>query len=275
MHEVFSKHEGTGFVSNIEDNFSFINKYGRFNNFFYRSKLGDYTRKGGLRFAPSEAYNLISKEVSPIYANSNRDLVASDVTPWLESRFSTFFNKRAEIQNKSVFSHKYTGWSRMTFLKEIFPEAKFVHIIRDGRAVANSWLQMPWWGGYRGPENWLWGQLSEDDLEKWRSKDQSYPYLAGLSWKVLMDSFQAAEADFTSENYLRIKYEDILIHPKENFEMILSFSGLDWSRKFDKAFARQKIYQDRSNAYERDLNRHQLDHIEDCISELLAHYDYI
>jgi len=40
------------------------------------------------------------------------------------------------------------------------PEARFIHVIRDGRAVANSWLQMPWWLGYGGPERWQWDPLA-------------------------------------------------------------------------------------------------------------------
>jgi len=43
---------------------------------------------------------------------------------------------RIDSQKKPVFIHKYTGWSRIAFFKEIFPEARFVHVIRDGRAVA-------------------------------------------------------------------------------------------------------------------------------------------
>jgi omega-hydroxy-beta-dihydromenaquinone-9 sulfotransferase len=37
---------------------------------------------------------------------------------------------------------KITGWPRISFLSEIFEEAKLVHTMRDGRAVANSMLNV-------------------------------------------------------------------------------------------------------------------------------------
>ena len=101
------------------------------------SPIGNFTRKGRARFAPSEAYRLISRQVSSSYANSVRDLRAEDVTPWLAERYQLFFKERRSAQEKPIFIHKYTGWSRMSFFSRIFPQAKFVHVIRDGRAVAN------------------------------------------------------------------------------------------------------------------------------------------
>lgn len=275
VHEILAKHASMGFVSNIEDNFSFFNKNGRWNNLLYRSVLGSRTKKGGLRFAPSEAYSLISKEVSPIYANSNRDLVGIDVSPWLKERFVTFFEARDHIQKKPIFSHKYTGWSRISFFQEIFPNAKFIHIVRDGRAVANSWLQMPWWGGYRGPENWLWGALSEEYAEEWHSRGRTYPHLAALSWKILMESFEVAEEGLNKGNYLKIRYEDILENPREQFEQMLHFSGLQWDRQFEKTFSKQVIKKGRSRAFEQDLTTAQLDDMEYSLSELLERYSYI
>lgn len=137
IHEIISRHEAFGFVSNIEDNFAALNKMGKWNGYLYRTPIGNFTTKGKLRFAPSEAYQIISREVSPIYANSCRDLLASDATPWLEKRFRRFFEERAQAQGRPFFLHKYTGWSRLGFFSSIFPDAKFIHIVRDGRAVAN------------------------------------------------------------------------------------------------------------------------------------------
>ncbi len=275
VHEILAKHEDVGFISNIEDNIRFLNQKGRWNNTLYRSRLGKYTRKGGIRFAPSEAYQLISRKVSPIYANSNRDLLDIDVTPWLRNSFNDFFKGISSAQKKPIFSHKYTGWPRIGFFKEIFPQAKFIHVIRDGRAVANSWLQMSWWGGYRGPENWLWGALSEDYAQEWVSKGQTYPHLAGISWKLLMEAFEEAERALSEEDYLKIRYEDILDKPKASFDKMLAFSGLEWTPKFEKQFLQQTIKKGRSRAFEKDLNTLQLQTIECSISDMLSRYDYL
>lgn len=275
VHEILAKHESVGFVSNIEDNVSFLNQNGRWNNTLYRSYLGQFTKKGGIRFAPSEAYQLITREISPIYRNSNRDLLDTDVSPWLRNGFCDFFEKRAEIQKKLIFSHKYTGWPRIRFFREIFPNAKFIHVIRDGRSVANSWLQMPWWDGYRGPENWQWGTLAKEYREEWEVRGRSYPHLAGILWKLLMVEFEKAEATLSQENYLKIRYEDILEQPKESFEKMLHFSGLEWTSKFEKQFLKQSIRKGRSRAFKKDLNTQQLAEIELSISDILLRYDYL
>ena len=274
IHEVFCKHPQTGFISNIEDNLPFINRYGRYNNMLYRSAIGNFTRKGSLRFAPSEAYKLITREVSSIYQNSSRDLNDSDVTPIIDKRFKQFFEERNRVQNKSIFSHKYTGWSRMRFFAKIFPNAKFIHIVRDGRAVANSWLQMPWWNGYRGPQNWLWGDLNASYYDEWAASHFSYVTLAGISWKLLMNSYHDSEQRLNSDNYLCVKYEDIVTDPEMYFNQILNFSSLESNASFIKIVNRYKFSKSRFKSYENDLDVSQIDELNHCMGDILKQYKY-
>src|SRR3712207_7426845 len=64
-------------------------------------------------------------------------------------------------------------------LSEIFKDAKFIHLMRDGRAVANSLLHVYFWSGWKGPGNWGWGQLSpaQQRSEEHTSELQSRQYL--------------------------------------------------------------------------------------------------
>ena len=159
VHEVLARHPAVGFLSNVEDRLPLPPIAGRWNNEIFRAVPAALTRKGRLRFAPSEGYRALGRSVSPVLAAPLRDLRAQDVTPWLEQRTRRFFTGRAEAQGRPVFLHKFTGWPRAGFLGRVFPEARFVHVVRDGRAVANSFLQMPWWRGYEGPDAWGWGPL--------------------------------------------------------------------------------------------------------------------
>lgn len=275
IHEIIAGHEDVGFISNIEDNLAPLNLKGRWNNALFRLSLGRLTRKGAPRFSPSEAYQLISRQVSPIYTNSTRDLEARDVTPWLEQRFCAFFEQRYRKQRKAVFIHKYTGWSRLEFFTKIFPEARFIHIIRDGRAVANSWLQMPWWEGYRGPENWPWGSLKGPYLAEWLESNQSYTRLAGIGWKLLLNSYEKASQRLPRGRYLELHYEDFLNDPRSALESMLSFIGLGWSAHFERHFSRQAIRSERNQAYEQDLFPDQLAELEASLAETLIRYNYM
>ncbi len=41
-------------------------------------------------------------------------------------------------------------------LHELFPEARFIHVVRDARAVANSWRSVPWTSGRRWRDAEVW-----------------------------------------------------------------------------------------------------------------------
>lgn len=274
INEILARHKDVAFISNIDDILSPMNLKGRWNNSIFSTPIGNLTKKGRPRFAPSEGYRLISRRASPVYANSSRDLKAADVSPWLSRRFHSFFEERNEAQNKAVFLHKYTGWSRLGFFAQIFPQAKFINIIRDGRAVANSWLQMPWWHGYRGPENWLWGQLPEAYQHEWLDSGQSFVRLAGISWKILMDSFEQGQAEVNPDHYLELRYEDFLDKPDESLASLLEFADLPWTDDFENQLSRQHLHSNRKQAYLRDLSQEQVHELEISLGEKLEKYGY-
>lgn len=262
-------------MSNIEDNLPRLRLLGRFNNAIYALTKGAFTKKGRLRFAPSEAYNLIRREVSQVYENSCRDLVAQDVTPWLRKRFHEFFEARWRAQGKECFLHKYTGWPRIGFFAEIFPEARFVHIVRDGRAVANSWLQMDWWGGYRGPPLWQWGPLDERAQQAWMHSGQSFVTLAGLCWRILMDAFVSEGVKLHPSRYMEVRYEDFLSSPVESLRSMVEFVGLPWSTRIERAAAEGAVHDSRKRAFERDLTKDQVAELERVAGDMLARLGYL
>ena len=275
VHEILASHEQVGFISNFDDNLSPLRLLGRFNNSAYALTKGAFTQKGRLRFAPSEAYRLVREDVSSIYENSCRDLVSSDVTPWLREQFHRFFETRWRAQGKQCFLHKYTGWPRIGFLGEIFPQARFIHIVRDGRAVANSWLQMNWWGGYRGPQHWQWGLLPSPMQAEWTANGQSFVTLAGLSWRILMEAFIEAGAKLDPARYMEVRYEDFVSNPVESLRAMVNFVDLPWSRRIERAVSISHVHDSRKRAYAKDLTADQVAELERVIGDLLARYRYV
>jgi hypothetical protein len=274
LHEIIAKHEEVSFFTNFEEQHGKLAFLGKWGGAFYRNNHLALTRAGKQRFAPTEAYRLIARKVSPIYVRPYRDLTGDDLTPWMKERFYNFFIQNYHKYGKPRLIHKYTGWSRIGFFSEIFPQAKFIHIVRDGRAVASSWLQMKWWGGYEGINNWLWGPLSDVQMEEWKSSDYSFATLAGISWKILMESYEKGGAALGQDRYLMIKYEDFLNAPVEQMKKILEFSELEWTDNFAKQFERFNIRKSRERAFEKDLSANQLDALEKCLSGKLSEYDY-
>ena len=94
VHELLARHPEVGFVSNLEDRIPGLPAAaGRLNNTLYRRVPTALTRKGRLRFAPSEAWRALGREVSPMLVRSSRDLVAADAMPWVADRFRRFFDR--------------------------------------------------------------------------------------------------------------------------------------------------------------------------------------
>lgn len=274
VQEVLARHPQVGFISNIEDRLPIPGLSGRWNNTLYRQIPAALTHKGRLRYAPSEAYLALEREVSPLVVAPSRDLHVSDVTPWLEHRFRRFFQSRATAQEKPVFLHKFTGWPRAGFIQAVFPEARFIHVVRDGRAVANSLLQTTWWTGFAGPPAWGWGPLPEAYAREWEDSNRSYVLLAGLHWKMLEDAAQQARSRVDAERWLQIRYEDFVAHPRKTLGEMLDFLGLAWDDAFEEQVQRQDFDSSRTGAYRQDLNTQQQELLEASLSGHLNRLGY-
>ncbi len=116
-----------------------------------------------------------------------RDLGADDV---LESTRRQLRSALARMRTpkRSHLVIKITGWPRVGFLREIFPEGRFVHVVRDGRAVASSLLKVPWWWGWRDRPNWRWGPLTPELDALWAESGRSFVALAAIQWRILMEA---------------------------------------------------------------------------------------
>ncbi len=254
VQELLCRHPEVGFLSNLEDRAPFLPAaVGRFNNELYRRLTPSLTRKGRLRYAPSEGYRVLGRAVSPMVTESFRDLVAGDAMPWVADRFRAFFTERARAQGKPVFLHKFTGWPRTGFVGEVFPEARFINVTRDGRAVVASALRTSWWKGHMGPEAWQWGPLPPAYAADWEASGYSFPVLAAQCWKILMDAYAAARDLVPTDRWLDVRFEDVLADPRARFTEMLAFAGLELSPTFERVLARTPFHRDRADAFRRTL----------------------
>ncbi|GAA4594146.1 hypothetical protein GCM10023194_60210 [Planotetraspora phitsanulokensis] len=275
VHEVVARHPDVGFVSNVDDRYARCPRWiRRRSGAIYRRVPPRLTTKGRLRYAPSEAYTALAREVSPLLVDPFRDLLAGDVTPWLAERTRAFFERRAADEGAPAYVHKLTGWPRTGFLSEVFPQARYVHIVRDGRAVANSWLQMPWWRGHLGPAGWHFGPLPEPYEKEWHAAGRSQAHLAGIAWKHLIDAYATAREALPDDAWLEIRYEDVVASPRKHFEVILEFLGLAWTPGFERGFARYSFSGGRADAFRRDLAPDQVALLDRSLADQLRRLGY-
>jgi hypothetical protein len=252
LHELLARHPDVGFVTNVDDRLG-GSAAGRIQAGLFRRLPAAATQKGRVRLAPSEGYRALEREVSPLIAESVRDLDASDAVPWLAERFHTFFASRAASFGAPLFLHKFTGWPRARFIDCMLPGTRYIHVVRDGRAVAASWLQTDWWRGHLGPAGWHFGPLPQPYEKEWEASGRSFVLLAGLAWKLLLDAFDEAERDIGDDRWLEVRYEDIVANPRARTAEVLEFLGLPWSDAFESGFQAFRFDTARADAWRSTL----------------------
>jgi hypothetical protein len=155
-----------------------------------------------------------------------RDLDARDCSDESRARMQALVARHLAVQGKPRFAAKYTGWSRIGFMDRAFPDARYVHVIRDGRAVAASLLQVGFWEGWRGPSQWRWGPLSREHDELWRASDSSFAVLAGIQWKLLLENIRGTGAKI-GDRYRELRYETFVADPLAALADLREWSGLE------------------------------------------------
>jgi sulfotransferase family protein len=200
--------------------------------------------------------NLGEEDVSRKTKNAVRKFMAGMLTP-----------------KRSHLVVKLTGWPRTGFLKEIFPDAKFIHIYRDGRAVVNSWLQTRWWKGWRGPENWTRGELTAAQRQKWEKYGKSFVVLAAIEWEILMSAYDKAKHSIPPDDFLEIRYENLCQRPAQLFRIAAEFIGLDWSPKFEGMIQKFPLIC-ADDKWRKDLSDMQQKMLEEALCDTLRKYGY-
>lgn len=197
----------------------------------------------------------------PGFSEPFRDLTADDVSPHVRARMTRAVAQIATSSRDRVLM-KLTGWPRISFLQEIFPDARFIHILRDGRAAVNSLVQTPFWGGWRGPFQWRWGPLTAEQTELWERWDCSFIALAALQWKKFIDAMAVAKID--AKNFTELRYEDICESPVKSFREIAEFCEVDWHPKLDSKVKRSE-FRNTNYKWKQDLTPRQQDTLEDLL----------
>lgn len=220
---------------------------------------------------PAEAYEFWDRYFRG-FSSPCRDLLSEDVPPRGKMQLRKAM-ARTLTRRRGRLLAKITGWPRIGFLKEVFPDAKFVHVHRDGRAVASSLLQMSWWGGWGGPGNWKWGDLTAEQRSKWERHRKSFVVLAGIQWEILMESFQRARTSVPATDVLEVSYEELCRNKLENLRRIAEFANLSWTADYERV-VEAFPFVNTNHKWREYLSDVQQRELEDALSDSLARYGY-
>ncbi len=134
---------------------------------------------------------------------------------------------------------------------------------------------MDWWTGYRGVPGWTFGALPPHYMDEWDAGRRTYSLLAGIGWKMLLDTSDDCEAALPAGSWLEIRYEDILSNPHEQFSRMLEFMTVPADRGFDRMLTSFGFSSAREAAFRHDLDGPALAALDVSLGEHLAARGYV
>ncbi|MCP4004459.1 MAG: sulfotransferase [bacterium] len=209
-----------------------------------------------------------------------RDLTEDDVTPRARHGMKRAVVDILESHAKPRFIAEYSGWSRVRFIREIFPDAIFIHIVRNPRAVVNSLVNINYWRGYEGISKWRWGEPGAELQEALKKYDHSFLALAGVQWKILINSLRETTSELPDDAIKLVRYEDMVADPHATARECIEFLGADASdSRFGRHLGTTSIVDANQVAFRipswrESMSPKQIAMLEELLEEELAHFGY-
>ena len=125
-------------------------------------------------------------------------LMRSNAERTFPSLLSHIFKQFAEQQNMTRWGDKTPAYLHdLPVLDRLFPDAQYIHIVRDGRDVALSQFNT-----HFGPKN---------------------VFRAAKEWKTAVSKIQQFKNRMPSSKFIEFRYEDLLENPIPVFEKLINF----------------------------------------------------
>lgn len=147
---------------------------------------------------------------------------------------------------QQVICKRIANNRRIPQLRAAFPGARFVELVRDGRAVAYSLSRVDWW-----PDSvvWWYGATPRD----WAAQGGDPWELCARSWVRELGAIENGLASVPPEGRMRITYEEFTADPVAVLERVARFSGLPHSTAWVAALGRLR-FPDRNDAWRKELD---------------------
>lgn len=180
---------------------------------------------------PLESYATLDRCTAGLFS-AHRDLAAADATPEIAARFRARVARQLALQGRPRFAAKYTGLPRIGFVDAIFPDARFVEVARDPRAVAASLLRMSWWS--ERLEGWRYGPAAPEHEAEYEASGRAPAVLAAIAAKHLRARHDEAAARIGPARHRRVEYDALVWDPVGVLRTLCAFCELEWRPDFER-----------------------------------------
>ena len=135
---------------------------------------------------------------------------------------------------------------RIPLLLRAFPDARFLSLVRDGRAVALSLSKVNWW-----PDSHVW--WTGGTPARWAAEGGDPWELCARNWVEELHAMESGLAEVPDGQVLSLSYEAFLDEPVPTLQRLADFAGLAPSRSWDRS-VRSLGFPDRNEVWRTRLD---------------------
>jgi hypothetical protein len=165
--------------------------------------------------------------------NGKLVLTAKDVVRKKSAKLSRLFRFETIKSRKPILIEKLPiNNFRLHFIHQIFPDARFLHIYRNGLEVARSFEKIGNEGGWFGTNPYKWDKLveyalSRDDTNNLPALCSTYFDKGLLEWRLSTESAVEFLRDLRDDTFFEVSYDQLIQDPVHTISQVLEFIGLD------------------------------------------------
>jgi hypothetical protein len=231
-------------------------------------------------------------------------LAAADATPRVIRQIHRDFGRFLAQSGRSRFAEKTpSNMVRLPFVRAVFPDAKVIHIIRDGRAATASTVRVlsrppkpeivkrrlretPLWHypaylrkAWRmlvaprlpGGSIPIWGPRIPG-LEEWR-RTLPKEEVCAKQWQEVIRTARRDAASVPPEQYREWRYEDLVTDPVRTCRQMFDFADLSWPPGFEELL-RERVHAGSLSKWRGDFTPEKLQSILPHLEPLLGELGY-
>jgi hypothetical protein len=230
LYKLLCLHPEVAYISNYENRLGWLpgGIAARSVNWQMEHKLRAWFNQGGNAYftsrpllkkafpTPHEGESVFKACGVPLYP-SRGELPDDETARRLRARFDRI---RRRAGARTFLSKRTANNRRIQYLSAIFPDARFVHLVRDGREVARSLAAVSWWDRHRV---W-WDGRTAIEME---NAGEDRLSICARNWVREFEEVRAQLASVDSSQILELRYEELLQDPVLHLEKVLQFLGVE------------------------------------------------
>jgi len=187
--------------------------------------------------------------------NKKLDAMSGDIT--LSMVFDAFMSSAAEIKGATRWGEKTPNHVfHMDEIAADFPDARFIHVIRDPRSFLKSYKFSWSVHGAKNPKS---------------AKKLYHPYVTSRLWKSSVDAFSRSKSRIGGDTCIEVRYEDVVNNTAQVMNELFEFLGEQVSHDINLPGGSNSSFDKNKN---KDLDSWEIDVCEYVCRKGIRQYGY-